>query len=133
MERQRRPARTGAVDRLGCGGRHLQSGHSLEAAQQLAPIFTEHNGRNGRLSMQTDPRLARSPKALADQAEYFASLAPNIIVKIPATATGVEAIEDAVARGVNINVTVSFSVPQALGRSPRRLAQGPRRPWSGRE
>lgn len=87
---------------------------SLEAAQQLAPIFTEHNGRNGRLSMQTDPRLARSPKALADQAEYFASLAPNIIVKIPATATGVEAIKDAVARGVNINVTVSFSVPQAL-------------------
>ncbi|HEX6917646.1 MAG TPA: transaldolase family protein [Phycicoccus sp.] len=87
---------------------------SLEAARLLEPVFEEHRGRNGRLSMQTDPRLRRSARALADQAEYFASLAPNIIVKIPATATGIEAIEDATYRGVNVNVTVSFSVPQAL-------------------
>ncbi|MBM6402604.1 transaldolase family protein [Phycicoccus sonneratiae] len=87
---------------------------SLEAAELLAPVFAEHGGRNGRLSMQTDPRLRRSATALADQAEYFASLAPNIIVKVPATSVGVEAIEDATYRGVNINVTVSFSVPQAL-------------------
>ncbi len=87
---------------------------SLEAARLLEPAFAEHGGRNGRLSMQTDPRLRRSATALADQAEYFASLAPNIIVKIPATATGIEAIEDATYRGVNVNVTVSFSVPQAL-------------------
>lgn len=87
---------------------------SLEAARLLEPAFAKHQGRNGRLSMQTDPRLARDAKALADQAEYFSSLAPNIIVKIPATATGIVAIEDAVSRGVNINVTVSFSVPQAI-------------------
>ena len=42
---------------------------SIEAATLLEPIFEEHKGRNGRLSMQTDPRLARSAKALADQAE----------------------------------------------------------------
>ncbi len=64
--------------------------------------------------MQTDPRLRRSATALADQAEHFASLAPNIIVKIPATEVGIEAIEEATYRGVDINVTVSFSVPQAL-------------------
>ena len=64
--------------------------------------------------MQTDPRLARSAKALADQAEEFHKLAPNIIVKIPATAVGVEAIEEATYRGVSVNVTVSFSVPQAV-------------------
>ena len=87
---------------------------SLEAARLLRPAFDAHKGLNGRLSMQTDPRLARSATALADQAEYFASLAPNIIVKIPATAVGVEAIEDATARGVNINVTVSFTVAQAV-------------------
>lgn len=87
---------------------------SLDAAQLLLPTFEAHQGVNGRLSMQTDPRLARSAKALADQAEYFASLAPNIIVKIPATGVGVEAIEDATARGVNINVTVSFTVAQAV-------------------
>jgi transaldolase len=87
---------------------------SLDAAKLLLPAFEKYNGYNGRLSMQTDPRLARSAKALADQAEYFAGLAPNIIVKIPATATGVEAIEDATYRGVNINVTVSFTVAQAV-------------------
>jgi transaldolase len=87
---------------------------SLDAARLLLPAFEAHQGVNGRLSMQTDPRLARSAKALANQAEYFASLAPNIIVKIPATGVGVEAIEDATARGVNINVTVSFTVAQAV-------------------
>jgi len=87
---------------------------SLQAARLLEPTFAEHAGRNGRLSMQTDPRLRRSATALADQAEYFASLAPNIIVKVPATEVGVEAIEEATYRGVNINVTVSFTVPQAL-------------------
>lgn len=87
---------------------------STEAAQLLLPAFEAHGGRNGRLSMQTDPRHFRNAQALADQAVYFSSLAPNVIVKIPATATGVAAIEDAVSRGVSINVTVSFSVPQAI-------------------
>ncbi|PZQ50973.1 MAG: transaldolase, partial [Phenylobacterium zucineum] len=104
---------------------------SLDAARLLLPAFERYNGYNGRLSMQTDPRLARSAKALADQAEYFSSLAPNIIVKIPATRTGVEAIEDASHRGVNINVTVSFTVAQAVATGEaierglkRREAQG---------
>ena len=87
---------------------------SLEAAGLLEPAFEEHKGRNGRLSMQTDPRLARSAKALADQAEEFSNLAENIIVKIPATSVGVKAIEEATYRGVSVNVTVSFSVPQAV-------------------
>ncbi len=87
---------------------------SIEAAKLLEPIFEEHKGRNGRLSMQTDPRLARSAKALADQAEEFSNLAKNIIVKIPATSVGVKAIEDATYRGVSVNVTVSFSVAQAV-------------------
>ena len=87
---------------------------SVEAAKYLEPAFDEHNGRNGRLSMQTDPRLHRDAAALADQAEHFASLAPNIIVKIPATQVGIVAIEEATYRGVSINVTVSFTVPQAV-------------------
>ena len=87
---------------------------SLEAAKLLEPIFEAENGRNGRLSMQTDPRLARSAQALADQAEEFHNLAKNIIVKIPATSVGVEAIEEATYRGVSVNVTVSFSVAQAV-------------------
>ena len=87
---------------------------SIEAAALLKPSYDASNGRNGRLSVQTDPRLHRSAKALADQAEEFHNLAENIVVKIPATKTGIEAIEDATTRGVSINVTVSFSVPQAV-------------------
>lgn len=87
---------------------------STDAATLLMPAFEEHRGVNGRLSMQTDPRFHRDATALADQAEHFSSLAPNIIVKIPATHTGIEAIEEATYRGVSINVTVSFTVPQAV-------------------
>jgi transaldolase len=87
---------------------------SVEAAKLLEPAFDHYEGINGRLSMQTDPRLHRSAEALADQAEYFSTLAPNIIVKIPATAVGVEAIEEATYRGVSINVTVSFTAAQAV-------------------
>ncbi|WP_124054315.1 transaldolase family protein [Arcanobacterium ihumii] len=87
---------------------------SVEAAKLLEDKFEESNGRNGRLSVQTDPRLHRDPQALADQAESFHNLAKNIVVKIPATKTGIEAIEMATERGVSVNVTVSFSVPQAV-------------------
>ena len=72
------------------------------------------SGRNGRLSIQTDPRLFRNGQAILEQAIRFDALAPNMIVKIPATGAGIWAIEEATARGISINATVSFSVPQAL-------------------
>jgi transaldolase len=87
---------------------------SIEAAKLLEPAFRASNGVNGRLSIQTDPRLHRDAKALADQAVEFSRLAPNIIVKIPATKVGIQAIEDATYRGVSINATVSFTVAQAI-------------------
>ena len=87
---------------------------SIEGARFYEDIFEEYQGRNGRLSVQTDPRNARSATALADQAEEFSKLAKNIIVKIPATKTGIVAIEEATYRGVSINVTVSFTVAQAV-------------------
>jgi len=87
---------------------------SLDAAKLLEPAFAAHHGRNGRLSMQTDPRLARSVTKLVEQAEHFSSLTSNIIVKIPATQVGVAAVEEATYRGVSVNVTVSFTVAQAV-------------------
>lgn len=87
---------------------------SVEAAKLLEPAFEETKGRNGRLSVQTDPTNYRNAKALADQAVEFDHLAHNIIVKIPATSVGLEAIEDATYRGVTVNVTVSFTVAQAV-------------------
>ncbi|KQQ21849.1 transaldolase [Rathayibacter sp. Leaf299] len=87
---------------------------SVQAASLLLPAFRESGGRNGRLSVQTDPRLHRDVDALVEQAVRFSNLAENIIVKIPATANGIRAIEEATYRGVSINATVSFTVAQAV-------------------
>ena len=87
---------------------------SIKAANLLEPIFHAHKGRNGRLSVQTDPRLYRNTEAMVKQARHFAGMAPNIIVKIPVTSAGVKAIEEATYAGVSINATVSFTVPQAV-------------------
>src|SRR5260370_3211796 len=87
---------------------------SVKGARLLEPIFDAHGGRNGRLSVQTDPRLYRDTRAIVAQAEEFARLAPNIIVKIPVTRAGIPAIEEATYRGISINATVSFTLPQSL-------------------
>ncbi len=87
---------------------------SVRAAKLLEPAFAEHRGRNGRLSIQTDPRLYRDPAAILEHAKRLATLAPNVIVKIPATRAGIPAIEEATYLGLSINATVSFTVPQAI-------------------
>ena len=87
---------------------------SVKSAALLRPIFDEQRGKNGRLSIQTDPRLFRDSQAMANQAEEFSQLAPNMIVKIPVTQAGIPAIEEATHRGVSINATVSFSLPQCV-------------------
>src|ERR1700737_4424111 len=87
---------------------------SVKAAGLLRPVFEAHQGKNGRLSIQTDPRLFRDSKAIVDQAEEFNRLASNMIVKIPVTRAGIPAIEEATYRGVSINATVSFTLPQCI-------------------
>src|ERR1700694_4594858 len=87
---------------------------SVKAAGLPRPVFEAHRGKNGRLSIQTDPRLFRDSKAIVEQAEEFNRLAPNMIVKIPVTTAGIPAIEEATYRGVSINATVSFSLPQCI-------------------
>lgn len=87
---------------------------SLNAAKLLEPEFEKHNGRNGRLSIQTDPRNFRNAKALAEQAVEFSKLAKNMIVKIPVTYEAISAFEEATYQGVSLNATVSFSVAQAI-------------------
>jgi transaldolase len=66
------------------------------------------------LSIQTDPALFRNRDALLEQAEAFSKLAPNMMVKVPATSAGIAMLEEATYRGVSLNVTVSFTVPQVI-------------------
>jgi transaldolase len=87
---------------------------STKAAALLKPIFDAQRGRNGRLSIQTDPRFYRDSQAILAQAEEFSRLAPNMIVKIPVTRAGIPAIEEATYRGISINATVCFTLPQCI-------------------
>lgn len=87
---------------------------SVEAATVLKPIFDREGGRNGRVSIQTDPRLFRDTDAILRQAFEFDNLAPNMIVKIPATHAGIPAIEEATYKGISVNATVCFSLPQCV-------------------
>jgi transaldolase len=87
---------------------------SVRAARLLEPAFKEHGGRSGRLSIQTDPRYFRDTAAIVEQALAFNGLAANMIVKIPATSAGIAAIEESTYRGVSINATVSFTLPQCI-------------------
>jgi len=87
---------------------------SVQAAALLKPVFDEQKGKNGRLSIQTDPRLFRDSGAIIKQAIEFDGLAPNMIVKIPVTQAGIVAIEKATYQGISINATVCFTLPQCV-------------------
>jgi transaldolase len=87
---------------------------SVRGARLLEPTWEATGGRKGRLSIQTNPTLFRSPDLMVEQGVGFNDLAPNVIVKFPATRAGILAMEEATYRGVNVNCTVSFSVGQAI-------------------
>jgi len=84
------------------------------AARLLEPIFRREGGRKGRLSIQTNPTWWADADRMLEQGLRFDTLGPNMQVKFPATSAGLRAIEEATARGVSINATVSFTLPQAL-------------------
>ena len=87
---------------------------SLQTAHLLLSAFDATGGVDGRMAIQVDPNLHRDAVAMADQAEQLSRLAPNLTVKIPVTAAGVSAIEEATYRGVTILATVQYTVAQAL-------------------
>ena len=87
---------------------------AVAGAKLLLPVYERHQGRKGRLSIQTNPANYRNPEAMVSQAVHFNSLAPNMQVKLPVTSTGLVAIEEATFHGVSVNATVSFTVPQAI-------------------
>jgi transaldolase len=86
----------------------------VRGASILEPVFEREDRRKGRLSLQTNPAHYGDPVRMTEQAVRFAGLAPNIQVKFPTTAAGLQALEDAAARGVVINATVAFTVAQAI-------------------
>lgn len=83
-------------------------------SKKLLPVFEANKGKKGRLSLQVNAKYYRNKDKMVEQAVKINSLAPNMQVKIPASAAGVEAMEEATYRGISINATVSFTVAQAV-------------------
>jgi transaldolase len=83
-----------------------------DACDVLRPAWDRTDGIDGRVSIEVDPGLAYEREATLDEAARLHELVdrPNVYVKIPATAPGVGAIEDSIAAGRSINVTLIFSL-----------------------
>jgi transaldolase len=82
------------------------------AADLVRPAYDESDGRDGFVSFECTPDLADDSEATIEQAlELWDRLArPNVMIKVPATEAGIPAIEELTARGVNVNITLLFSV-----------------------
>ena len=82
------------------------------AADLLRPTYDATDGRDGFISFECTPDLADDTEATIEQAlALWERLArPNVMIKVPATDAGIPAIEELTARGVNVNITLLFSV-----------------------
>jgi transaldolase len=82
------------------------------AADILHSVYTATGGRDGRVSIEVDPRLAHDTVATVAEAKQLAWLVdrPNVMIKIPATRAGLPAITEVVGLGISVNVTLIFSL-----------------------
>ncbi|GAA2477851.1 transaldolase [Streptomyces thermolineatus] len=83
-----------------------------DAADVLRPVFDATDGRDGRVSIEVDPRLAHSTEPTVAEAKQLAWLVdrPNTLIKIPATEAGLPAITEVIGLGISVNVTLIFSL-----------------------
>ncbi len=82
------------------------------AADVLRPVYDETSGSDGYVSFEVSPALAHDTAGTIAEAErlWNAVGRPNLMIKVPATAEGVPALETLIARGININATLMFSL-----------------------
>ncbi|MER5467094.1 transaldolase [Streptomyces sp. NPDC002685] len=82
------------------------------AADILRPVYEATGGRDGRVSIEVDPRLAHDTAATIAEAKQLAWLVdrPNVMIKIPATKAGLPAITEVIGLGISVNVTLIFSL-----------------------
>ncbi|MDT7841427.1 transaldolase [Streptomyces justiciae] len=82
------------------------------AADILRGVYDATDGRDGRVSIEVDPRLAHETAATIAEAKQLAWLVnrPNVMIKIPATKAGLPAITEVIGLGISVNVTLIFSL-----------------------
>ena len=87
---------------------------TVEVSKKFMPVFEKMNGEQGFVCAQVNPKKQGDTVAMVEMGKRLASWAPNIAVKVPATAAGIRAIEELAAEGITTVGTVSFSTPQAV-------------------
>ncbi len=82
------------------------------ACDVLGTVWDEGNGRDGWVSLEVDPNLAHDTEGTIAEAKRLHALVerPNLLIKIPATREGLPAIEETIASGIPVNVTLIFSL-----------------------
>ncbi len=83
-------------------------------AEKFLPLFEASNGKLGHLSGQVEPGLIRNESGMKEMAETLADLAPNVMIKVPGSAQGMEVIRHLASRGISTNATLVYTVPQIL-------------------
>jgi transaldolase len=84
------------------------------AADLFRPVYEENKGNDGFVSIEVGPHLALDTQGTILEARrlWMECARPNVMVKIPATGPGIPAIRQCLAEGININITLLFSVPR---------------------
>ena len=82
------------------------------AADLFRPVYDETHGLDGYVSLEVSPELAHdTEKTVSEAKRFFESVGrPNVMIKVPATKAGIPAITELIGSGVNVNVTLLFSV-----------------------
>lgn len=82
------------------------------AADVLRPVYDDSGGANGFVSLEVWPQFAHDTKATVAEARRFWQLVgrPNVMIKVPATQEGIQAVETLTADGINVNITLMFSL-----------------------
>ncbi|MGH9201966.1 MAG: transaldolase family protein, partial [Vicinamibacterales bacterium] len=82
------------------------------AADVLRPVYDESDGANGFVSLEVSPGSARDTGATVAEARHLWQVVarPNVMIKVPATIEGIQAVETLTAEGINVNITLMFSL-----------------------
>ncbi|MBC8471224.1 MAG: hypothetical protein H8D56_17315 [Planctomycetes bacterium] len=89
------------------------------AANQFEIQYEKSKGRMGYVCAQVNPARAADRECMLSMARRFHTWAPNIAVKLPATAAGLDVLEDCTAEGITATLTISYTVPQVIAIAER--------------